>query len=463
MKKLLFLIFTLFLIPSVGWAGYTSCGTNCYLADSASSADVDSAIDAAMAASGGEVRIPAGTVSWIGQLSNTISKNLKITGAGQTSTVITVDTSDAIIFTISDGISFELSQFKLVAASAAFGSGMLSIVGTTAVTDVNVHHITFDSTNLLSGRSLRWGGNGGHPYGVIHSCTFNGQSAGQVITVWGSIASPWPHGNPDFGSANFVFIEDNTFNNAATGDGAFDSVGGNGRLVWRYNTVNDTCIGWHGYESNTWSTHAVEVYNNVFTSSSSQPFSINNRGGTMVAHNNTYSSNYPSTFTLTYYRSCDIYKSAMCPGAQDESADASGYHCYQQPGTTGTNGITHWPTIEWDNNYAGGSNNMGFGLNANFTGSNCDAYQTADGNPTTYDMTDHVKEERDFLNHDTCSDSVDNDGDGDTDMADSDCSTFWDSVNSKAATYTPYTYPHPLRGETPTSGHGITITGGSIK
>ena len=54
------------------------------------------------------------------------------------------------------------------------------------------------------------------------------------------------------------------------------------------------------------------------------------------------------------------------------------------------------------------------------------------------------KEEREYLNHDSCSDGVDNDGDGDTDMDDAECIAFWDNSNNKKLNYTPYPYPHPL-------------------
>ena len=67
---------------------------------------------------------------------------------------------------------------------------------------------------------------------------------------------------------------------------------------------------------------------------------------------------------------------------------------------------------------------MGFSLNANFVNPTCGQ---------TYDSTDHIKEGRDYINHDTC-----------VGVSSVFCMKWWDDVNRKAKNYTPYTYPHPL-------------------
>lgn len=59
MRRLALALLVLFW-ASPAWAGYTSCGTHCYQADTTGSADVQAALDASQAASGGIVMIPAG-------------------------------------------------------------------------------------------------------------------------------------------------------------------------------------------------------------------------------------------------------------------------------------------------------------------------------------------------------------------------------------------------------------------
>jgi hypothetical protein len=165
---------------------------------------------------------------------------------------------------------------------------------------------------------------------------------------------------------------------------------------------------------------------------------MNIRGGTALIWGNAYDAAYPAGFTLSYYRSAqDLgFVGAKCDGtcSVDQNSDATGYRCQQQPGSTGDDGLTQAPVVAWDNDAAGTS--MGFGLNSNFM-------------PPIYDAvpneTDHVKEERDYLSDATCSDGVDNDGNGATDMEDPTCVAFWDDAQDKAVGYLPYEYPHPLR------------------
>src|SRR5262245_36813790 len=74
-------------------------------------------------------------------------------------------------------------------------------------------------------------------------------------------------GPTNFGSSQFLFIEDNTFNCHLPPYvlPITDSYGG-GRFVVRYNTIHDGMVGGHGTESTgrIRGVRAVEVYNNTY-------------------------------------------------------------------------------------------------------------------------------------------------------------------------------------------------------
>lgn len=96
----------------------------------------------------------------------------------------------------------------------------------------------------------------------------DGLGLGYGVVVFGT-NEQWVD-DPQFGSDNFIFVEDNTF---AIHRHAM-AAGGCGRYVFRYNTVTDNYIGAHSGQAidahearqvkgmNYYSTRAVEIYNN---------------------------------------------------------------------------------------------------------------------------------------------------------------------------------------------------------
>lgn len=401
LSRIFFLFFFLVSSTSLAFGGYKSCGTNCYLADTPSSADVQAAIDAAEAARGGTVNIPAGTVTYttrVGDLFTAIKHDLKIVGAGNgmSGTVITDRTSGEQVFAfrIDGSTKFEISNMRLISKTGANTDGTLSIRGT-SISQI-VHDITFDMTGINGGRMVTWGNpnDANQGGGVFYYCTWNNPTnTGQGISLFGKTSPDWV-GNPSWGSASNKYIEDCTFNfTGGQGDGAFDAYSG-AKAVFRYNTLVGTSVGWHGNDSST-SAHSFEIYNNTFTATSSQSFAINIRGGTALIYNNTFDSHYPTTITLSHYRSCQALgiDGQLCDNtggggaAHDGNSDVTGYMCYQQPGATGSNGITSSPLYQWNN--TSGSSAMTFGYNGNFVNPRCGH---------TYDMRDHVKVNRDYFN-----------------------------------------------------------------
>jgi hypothetical protein len=131
---------------------------------------------------------------------------------------------------------------------------------------------------------------------------FDGLGLGYGVVVYGA-NKQWIS-NPGFGSANFIFIEDNTFNYHRHSVAA----GGCGLYVFRYNTVNNNLLSQaiDAHEArltglNFYSTRAVEVYNNQVINTLSKDGNpivqggsalllteraIHIRGGEALIHNN---------------------------------------------------------------------------------------------------------------------------------------------------------------------------------
>jgi hypothetical protein len=104
--------------------------------------------------------------------------------------------------------------------------------------------------------------------GAVGTGPLIGLGLGYGVVVYGANAS-WPS-NPDFGTNNFIFVEDNTFEYHRHSIAA----GGNGRYVFRYNDVRHNRVGPYTHAidahearltagANYYSTRAVEIYNNT--------------------------------------------------------------------------------------------------------------------------------------------------------------------------------------------------------
>jgi len=442
--------------PPVNNNNYTSCGTDCYQANTVSVADIQAAVDAAEATNGGVVQIPAGTATFTSQVTKNITKDLVITGAGQDKTIINdnLPSNEILAFNANGNVYFQIKSLRINQAFAGnMTFGALGVSGTSMRKLIS--DIYFDQTGEVQGRILMVDDpnhdvtEGG---GVIFNNTFyHPGDSGQAMSVLGSYHGQsdvnklqWD-GMPQWGSPSKWYIEDNTFNfTNGAGDGAFDAYDGV-RLVFRYNNVIGTAVGWHGYDSSYLSFHSAEIYKNTFTwpqnllPAVQSPFSLNVRGGTAFVWGNTYSVGFPLSLTLSYYRSSPntVYYGAKgrCDGTHpwDGNSDPSGYPCQQQPGMTGVNGLTPSPVIQWGNTQAG--KDMVFDLNSNWVPPNQTSFPTE---------LDHIKEGRDFLNDTTCSDGVNHAGLG-INMANPVCAAFWDPVNKMAKNYTPLAYPNPLR------------------
>lgn len=341
--------------------------------------------------------------------------------------------------------------------------------------------------------------------GSIQSITVQGSTvsgADYGYTPWGQALS--------FGTNNAVYIEDNTVTYGSQAEEFFDGTAG-ARAVIRYNTITGNNPGWHGMDSGFQrSVFSVEMYGNTLTNSSgNQMRGATIRGGTALFFDNTFGGSIGySSFVMTLFRAtvagvgytwgyCDgtnwditsptyvsesVNPAVVTTGGTAYRFDAThpddkslistmgtryldgsgshGYPCRDQPGRTHDQVLA--PLYEWNN----GSHHFGV-----FDGGG--PYPPGNvGQPTTT----WLAENREYYNYTLSFDGTTGVGRGTRASRPATCTTGvaywstdqggnWNKINGAAndgtldkctatntwsnATYTPYTYPHPLVVDTP--------------
>jgi MYXO-CTERM domain-containing protein len=273
------------------------------------------------ASSGDTVHVVAGSATWSGGQSVTISDSLHIDGAGSSATTIIDDNPQGTA----------LIQIGLSSSQSATVSGIhfqrvhhdppnydpIIAFQTNGTTFSRVHDCLFEDIDerAISAYS---------PYLLIDSNVFTCVSAwcAPIIVSWDQSGT-----HPmDYGGASYVFVENNTFDfSAVTGserDGALDCKD-KGRFVFRYNTLEGTRVMNHGFDS-TVSCMSFEIYANDF--SNDGPDYLNGyfvwlRGGTGLLYDNAMGGSaklYGEPLGMTNYRSCSgnaqISMSRVCDG-----------------------------------------------------------------------------------------------------------------------------------------------------
>jgi hypothetical protein len=159
---------------------------------------------------------------------------------------------------------------------------------------VRIDHCHFDGLHQEGIRILGW------LYGVIDHCQWDTPPIGNFLSMdvsaptWGGGSHLQGNGswadNSYFGTENFIFIEDNVFNNNSNfvTSGCIDCEKG-GRYVARHNSFVNTCPMAHGTESGQYrGARAIEVYNNTFTFNRVKLSGDLIRSGSWLVHNNSY-------------------------------------------------------------------------------------------------------------------------------------------------------------------------------
>ncbi|NIQ13806.1 MAG: hypothetical protein GTO02_05190 [Candidatus Dadabacteria bacterium] len=372
--------------------------------------EVQTAIDSAK--DGDAVIIPAGRCTWSVPVKIPTTKGIILRGNGIDSTTIidsTGSNNNALEITMTTGNSIMRLTGITFDAAGSSKWGPIQIDG--KGTNFRIDHIKI---NNLSTRGITISATTGNLFGVIDNVEFNAEQnvSAQGVSILGTGAASWME-PPKFGSADYVFVEDCTFNFAYPNDGALDAYDG-ARYVFRYNAIIGTFMGHHGNDSGGYrSAHTFEIYNNVFSASSNIARGMFFRGGTGVVYNNTFNFSYNTPIEVTNYRSCcgagllctPNNATERCDGdhPDDGNEDLSGYPCEDQIGrTTDGNDIGTTqdllPLYEWNNRI-------------DLVDVNIQVHSVCE-NPS---ISDHIKENRDFYN------------------------------DKQSPGYKPFIYPHTLR------------------
>jgi hypothetical protein len=466
-------------------------------ASSCSQTDVQSAIDAA--ASGDTVRIPAGTCTWtnivnVGTITswNPITyktKSLKIMGDGSQSVLgggdatVIIDNLDRTVLGDNAALNVLLNQddsFRLTGitfkgsgnSNSLTWHGPLRINGESKRVRVDHVHIA-----LMNAVAATLDG----PTGVIDHCLID-MVPGTMNNGIRIYHSSWNGGDSGdsswadsslFGTDNFMYIEDNTFNYGVADDCTLG-----GRVVFRNNIFNNTGLQTHptGGGGRGRGCRAWEIYNNMFIASDSNiQFNVYFlSSGTGLIWGNSAPAGYTNFVTLHSMRkNSNTYSESATPqgwgycgtefnglgSAWDQNTDpVTGYACLDQPGhgkgdllkgefpdTVNTRtGTIAWPNqalepiYEWQNIW---NPVPGYPTSSTFS-----VYETS-----------VMKENRDYYAYTAAFNGATGVGSGPLSSRPSACTptvAFWatdkntlyqcGSANTWTAIYTPFTYPYPL-------------------
>ncbi len=409
----------------------------------AASSCSNTAVTTAMASAidGDTITIPAGNCTWSGAI--TTSKGITIQGAGINVTIINGYGFD---LTVPNGKSWRVTGMTL--------RGSACIGAYTNSKSWRVDHIMFDAVSPGSRCQNRiiWIEPTGPDYtkGLIDHNTFQSPGAIQV-----HMRAAGDGGNGEYirslglGTDDAVYIEDNAFIHSTLqiSNPTTDCDGG-GRLVFRYNTVQNSYFEMHdAIVGGLRSCRKWEVYNNTFkmTYESGQFTFIGIRGGTGVIANNTFQSGgyyITSPIVVGLYRIAQLggdpwdvqcssssgnflgastsiptsctSSGGSCIRLDGPSTSPSGYPCRDQFGFDANNPQVSRPVLIYGNTLNGSAHNT-FTFNG-------------PGSPSTYIVN----------NRDYCTGT-----------------TMPASCNGVSTAYKPYTYPHPLQNGI-SSGGGVT-------
>lgn len=431
------------------------------IAASCSSAAVQEAINSA--ANADTVQVPAGTCVWTDQVTIPNTKGITLQGAGQGVTIIqgTSTTTHTLGVSVANGneltritaMTFDANEVKKV----GIGAGCIG-VGGLGLNVFRIDHVTV--SNLQSRGIIIYAINGEELGGLIDHVTINAPNKGNVqgVSIVGAgalVNTPFSRGFTP-GTDRAIYVEDSTFNFGYPNDGVLDAYGG-ARFVFRYNTIMNSTIGWHGADSGEYrGVHTIEVYRNIWSSSIGTRLQFH-RSGAGVSFHNTYTGAYgglnlsvyrarPQSYSSTY-RACD----GTSPWDGNVGAlGAPGWPCLDQTGYTFTQNasgsFTSNPLYAWKNTNNG-----------------------VEVPPTPSEVPAYLVENRDFFSYNPSFNGTKGVGVGALASRPSTCTknvAYWatdrgswntavegengvlyrcTATNKWMPYYTPYTYPHPLQ------------------
>ncbi len=374
----------------------------------ASPASSDIAACVSVASNGDTIRVPAGSgsVTWTSTPDLPNTKSLTILGPGAGS--LTINNSGTWVLYCSPTRPHRVSGFRFTGAPSRGGSH-ISVEGTCSGfrIDHNVFYNVpsgYDAISINAGVQLQ-----GPLYGLIDNNQFvsTGGNFRAILMDSGGMEygkrTNWRN-ESHLGTANNIYIEDNTFDYATQSDAGSGAVDSNSEAAWvfRFNTVKNSSIKSHGV-CNSEGTANQSAYHNALIANSGLTDgyrSIHEQGsGEAIVFSNRFTASggkSAAAFEILHYRSADASASgcSLYPRCDGSSANAAwdlnraglrGYRCRYQPGSRGgANGTTLLsPIYAWDNAWSDTGQKVSINI--------ADAWGV--GTPT---VQDHVKPNRDY-------------------------------------------------------------------
>lgn len=442
-----------------------------HAAATCSQADVAAAI--ADAADGDTVTIPAGRCEWSAQVTVGDGKGLVIQGAG----------SDVCTIVRSTGVAMEVGTGGSRVTGICFESPSAMTAVLIRGTGWRIDHCKFLNLSTTAKSLIEAKGNSSSTNYILNGLIDNNQftnfrllivATAQLLDAGNSQHAAWAQ-DLDLGGDDAVYIEDNTITVGNSIDGNMVDANYGGAYVLRYNTVNGAIAEAHSVQSSSnRATRKWEIYGNSYNNTDDAIWlPIFMRAGTGAIFNNYVFGSWTSdAIAFDNIRSfTDVGGTAgLCDGDStwDGNTDATGYPCRDQIGRGPD-------ATQWEDNPAG-----------EYTQPLIPAYLWNNRNDAgavvavvvINDSGDHVKANRDYYDYNTSFDGTAGCGCGTLAALPETCTAgtaYWATDQSCANTtnmvgvspsspiagtlykctatdtwteyYTPYTYPHPLRGE----------------
>src|SRR5882724_5180593 len=401
------IVIAVFMLSAASWAGTFTAAT-------CNRSDVNAVINGPThtAVDGDIIQIPSGSCTWTTSTGITVPSNIGITIAGSgtpnstsgttvpssscgSGTTITLQPASGTLTAFQFRPQFGNSTSRLSCMTLALGSPStsyaavgLNILGTctsSGCPNLRMDNITFTGWTNHANNGISYGINAiGDVFGVIdHNHLIGVADSGVALTELSHASylgvgsygdNSWAQPE-NYGSANFMFFENNTLDNASLGDNE-GSAGtgineGGGRVVARYNILNidqaNVALSWHGTESNgrprggrTW-----EFYGNTLTCRTGEECleEVGPRSGTGLTWNNAItgtSAGIGSYVDFNTYRTINNFNPwGACDGASvydtndGTTYDSSATHGTAQAGSSTDSLVvsgTPWSASQWVSN-----------------------------------------------------------------------------------------------------------------